>query len=77
MNKIFIVILVFAVFFSEQGFSQDEIDSVTNKSIDSSNYVFELSLKPQDGYSIILCFYDSPKDYAEFYDFEIGIARTK
>ena len=55
---------------------QSETDSVSNNSIDSLNYRFKLSLEPQDGYTFILGFTGSLNDNIQFYDFEIGIART-
>ena len=76
MKKIISIILIFVVFNSANIFSQDEVDTVTNKSTDSTAYRFGLSLKPQDGYSFILIFSGSPKNDVNFDDFEIGFARS-
>ena len=68
MRKIYLLLFLFVAFNCKNVFSQVEV----NESV----YKFKLSLKPQDGYSLIIVGNGSLKDSANLGNFELGISRT-
>jgi hypothetical protein len=76
MNKTYLIILLSIVVNCTDIFSQNEITSSTPNDSNNTEYKFELSLEPQDGYSLILNLNGAPKEGVSFTNFEMGIART-